>query len=78
VRRSIRLRVDAPRPGDKSGIDQASLRITGLGMFDLDEVGAPVGEHGASGGNERPCGELDDANAAEHIGHALVYPIVLV
>ena len=55
--------------GDDPGADQATLRVTGLGVLDLDDVGAPVGEHGTGRGNERPRRQFDDADPAENVGH---------
>ena len=62
--------VDAAGASDDPGADQAALRVTGFGMLDLDDVGAPVGQHRAGGGDERPGGELDDADPAENVGHS--------
>ena len=62
--------VDSPCAGDDPGADQATLRITGFGVLDLDDVGTPVGEHRAGGGNERPGRQLDDADATENVAHS--------
>ena len=62
--------VDTACASDDPGADQAALRVTGLGMFDLDDIGAPVGKHRAGGRNERPGSEFDDANPTQNVTHS--------
>ena len=50
--------------GRAAGADvQAALGVAGDGVLDLDDVGAPVGEHRAGRGREGELRHLDDLHA---------------
>src|SRR5437763_16970608 len=52
-------------PGDQTGADQPTLRITGYRVLDLDDIGAPVRQHRARRRHERPRGGLDDGDTRQ-------------
>src|SRR5438067_1656850 len=54
-----------PRPifGTSPSDLQAALCIAGFGVLDLDDIGAPVGEHTGRRRREGVLGDLDDADA---------------
>src|SRR5438477_509661 len=59
-----------PSPGaTDSGGDQTTVRIAGLRVLDLDDVGTPLVEDRAGHGNEDVRGDLHDADAGERSGH---------
>jgi hypothetical protein len=68
--RLLHHEVDAAGRREEPGGDEPALRVAGHRMLDLDDVRAPVGEHGTAGRHEPPLGDLDHANAFEHAGHA--------
>ena len=51
-RMSVRVDLDATH------VEKAALRVTLHGVLDLDDVGAPVGEDGSRGGDERELRNL--------------------
>src|SRR5580704_13921001 len=55
--------------GDDARADEAALRVAGFGVLDLDDVGAPVGQHRPGRRYERPRGEFDHADTTEDVGH---------
>ena len=57
-----------PGPTDSGG-DQTTVRVAGLGVLDLDDVGTPLVEDGAGHGDEHVRGDLHDADAGERPGH---------
>src|SRR6478735_5232717 len=48
-------------------VDEAALGVAAHGVLHLDDVGAPVGEDSARGGNERELGNLEDPYALHHL-----------
>lgn len=48
-----------------AGLPQTALRIARDGVLDLDDVRAPVGEHGSRRGHEPVHGDFEDADAFE-------------
>ena len=48
-------------------VDEAALRVAANGMFDLDDVRAPVGEYRPGRRHERELRNLEDANALHHL-----------
>ena len=48
-------------------IDEAALRVSAYGVLDLDHVGAPVGEDGTRGGDERELRNFEDSHALHHL-----------
>ena len=71
---SVRLFHDVVDPactrGHEARADQAALRITRDRMLDLQHIRAPIREHRAGGGHERPRCDLDDLDALQNIAHA--------
>jgi hypothetical protein len=52
-----------------AGLPQPALRIAGDGVFDLDDVGAPLREHRARGRDEAVHRDLEDPDAVQWAGH---------
>jgi hypothetical protein len=48
---------------------QAAHGVAPLDVFDLDDLGAPVGEERRRRGHERVLGDLEDADALHDCGH---------
>ena len=76
--RLLRLRCSTkkltPRaPGIEARGDQAAHRVAAHRVLDLDDVGAPVAEHGAGRRHEAPVGDLDQSDTVEDL-HALLTP----
>ena len=61
----------AGRVWDEPGGDEATLRVTAVGMLDLEHLGTPLGEHRAGGGHERPCRYLDNADPLHRLHRSL-------
>ena len=59
----------AAEAGD-AGRAQAARGVAPGDVLDLDHLGAPVGEDGGRRGHEGVLGDLEDADALHHIGHA--------
>ena len=62
------------RPTGATGLQRPAEQATGVwrvGVLDLDDVGAPLGEHAAGRGYERPHGQVDHSDAIEHGCHRL-------
>ena len=59
--------------GDKAGADQTALRVAVLGVFDLDDVGTPVGQHRARRRYERPRRRLDHRDASQRKRRAVCH-----
>jgi hypothetical protein len=49
---SLEVHVDTRVEAVQTSRDQAAIGIARLGMFDLDHLGPPVGQHGTGDGNE--------------------------
>ena len=43
--------------------------VTGLGVLDLDDVRAPIGQDSSRGGHEGPRGDFEDSVTRECFGH---------
>src|SRR5690606_13830686 len=56
--------------GHQPGADQPALRVPGLGMLDLDDLGAPLGQDGAGHRHVRPGRDLDDLHTVQDGCHA--------
>ena len=61
--------VAARRAGDQARGDEAADRVAEARVLDLDDLGAPVAQHGGRRGHEAPVGDLDHPHAGEHVGH---------
>ena len=48
---------------DQAHRDESSLGVACLGMFHLDDVGAPIGENCTRRWHERPCRNLEDPDS---------------
>ncbi len=59
-----------PAPATMPELIKPALRVTGLRVLDLDDVGAPVRQHRTGRRHERPRGEFDDADSGEDVAHA--------
>ena len=55
--------------GESEHTDQTALRVAGLGMLHLDDVGAPVREYRSGGRNEGELGDLEDSDALQGTVH---------
>jgi len=53
---------------DVTEIAQAALGIARPWVFDLDDVGTPVGQHGARSGDECPLRHFQHADALHRFG----------
>jgi len=62
--------VEAVGAGNDAGADQAAQRIAAGGMLDLDDLGAPVGNHRPGTGHEEPFCHFDQADPVEHLQHS--------
>ncbi len=51
-------------------VDEATLSIAARRMLDLDDVGTPVGEDRAGGGDERELRNLEDPKALHYLDHS--------
>ena len=60
--------IGAALGNDPAG-DQPALRIATLGVFDLDDVGAPFGKDRARAGDESPRGHFDHPDPGKYIVH---------
>ena len=63
--------VHAAGAGHESRRHQTALRVAALRVLDLDDVGAPLGEHRARDRHERPRRHLDDANSGQDVLHGI-------
>ena len=61
-------RVDAAVHVVQPGGDEAPVRVAGLGMLDLDDVGAPLREHRARHRHEHVRRDLEHADVRERSG----------
>ena len=68
--RVLEVHVDVGVGHERAGAHQAALRIAGHGVFDLDHVRAPVGQHAAGRGDEAPHRYFDDAHTLHRLLHA--------
>ena len=55
--------------GPQTAGDEVAMPGHRPGVLDLDDVGTPVGEHGAGAWHVRPRGQFDDFDSAEQTGH---------
>ena len=61
--------------GHQARRHQTALRVAGLRVLDLDDVGAPLREDRARDRHERPRRDLDDPDPGQHFLH--VVPLCL-
>ncbi len=57
-------RVETPVHVVQARGHQAPVRVAGLGVLDLDHIGAPLREHRSRHGDEHVGGHLDDPDVA--------------
>ena len=48
----------------QTGGDETAVRVAGHRVLDLDDLGAPLGQHRARDGHEHVGGDLEDADPA--------------
>ena len=54
-------------------VEEAALGVAADRMFDLDDVGAPVGQDRARRRDERELRDLQDPDAVHHLDHSIPF-----